>query len=221
MITAVDAPLTTAYGYRLPSTVYRLRLPSTVENRPRLPTEPSPFSVSRSQEQGETSVIASDHWIATDRGTLFARAWEPSDRRSDADAAILLFHDSLGCVEVWRDFPGRLAVATGRAVVAYDRLGFGRSDPHPGALSSTFVRDEAATVPRLREALLGILGPDALVPFGHSVGGGMAVATAARFGDGCCALVTESAQSFVEDRTLAGIRAAREAFEQPGQVERL
>jgi hypothetical protein len=49
----------------------------------------------------------------------------------------------------------------------------------------------------------------------------MAVATAAHFADDCAALVTESAQSFVEDRTLTGIRAARAAFEQPGQVERL
>ena len=159
-----------------------------------------------------------DHSITTERGTLFARAWLPSGLRSNANATILLFHDSLGCVELWRDFPEQLALATSRRVVAYDRLGFGRSDAHPGALAPTFIRDEAVTVvPRIREAL----GIDALIPFGHSVGGGMAVATAAYFGQACTALVTESAQSFVEDRTLAGIHAARAAFEQPGQVERL
>src|SRR3954452_24486886 len=49
----------------------------------------------------------------------------------------------------------------------------------------------------------------------------MAVAMAAQFGDVCAAILTESAQSFVEERTLAGLRAARAAFEQPGQVERL
>jgi pimeloyl-ACP methyl ester carboxylesterase len=168
------------------------------------------------------AVTASDHRIPTARGSLFARAWTPSPDHGAAGAPILLFHDSLGCVELWRDFPERLARATGRAVVAYDRLGFGRSDPHPGTLPPTFVRDEAETVvPRLREALREVVGPDALVPFGHSVGGGMAVATAARLGHACAALVTESAQSFVEDRTLAGIRAAREAFRQPGGVERL
>ena len=47
----------------------------------------------------------------------------------------------------------------------------------------------------------------------------MAVATAANTTQVCAGLVTESAQSFVEECTLAGIRAAREAFEQPGQVD--
>lgn len=168
------------------------------------------------------AVIARDHRIATARGALFARSWGPSDGRPVANAAILLFHDSLGCVEVWRDFPALLASATRRTVVAYDRLGFGRSDPHPGPLPPTFVRDEAETaVPRLREALRDELGLDRLIPFGHSVGGGMAVATAARLADACDALVTESAQSFVEDRTLDGIRAARAAFAEPDQFERL
>jgi pimeloyl-ACP methyl ester carboxylesterase len=167
------------------------------------------------------AIATSDHRVATDRGTLFARAWVPSDRRNSADGTILLFHDSLGSVELWRDFPERLAVATHRAVVAYDRLGFGQSDPHPGPLPPTFIRDEAGVVPQLCEALADIVGPNDLVLFGHSVGGGMAVATAASPAINCAALITESAQSFIEDRTLAGIRAARTAFEQPGQMERL
>jgi len=164
------------------------------------------------------TVTASDHRITTEQGTLFARAWVHSDVHRGADAPVLLFHDSLGCVELWRDFPESLAVATRRCVVAYDRLGFGRSDAHPGPLPLTFVRDEAVTVvPRVCEAL----GLDRMVPFGHSVGGAMAIATAARWPDRCVAVVTESAQSFVEDRTMAGLRAAQADFARPGQLERL
>jgi pimeloyl-ACP methyl ester carboxylesterase len=159
-----------------------------------------------------------DHWIATDGGTIFARQWRPPDRRDDSGAAILLFHDSLGSVEGWRDFGQQLARATGRRVVAYDRLGFGRSDPRQGRLPSTFIHDEAEqVVPCLRESL----HIDSMIPFGHSVGGAMAVLTAARFPDRCVALVTESAQSFVENRTLAGIRAARFEFARAEQFERL
>jgi len=165
-----------------------------------------------------TAVTATDHRIGTERGTLFARAWAPTDVRRDLDATILLFHDSLGCVDLWRDFPQRLAVATHRSVVAYDRLGFGRSDAHPGRLPVTFIRDEAATVvPRVCETL----GLDAIIPFGHSVGGGMAIATGARWPERCAAVVTEAAQTFVEDRTVAGLRAARSDFDRPGQLERL
>lgn len=162
-------------------------------------------------------VTASEHWIGTKRGSLFAKSWTPSGARPAA-ATILLFHDSLGCVELWRDFPEQLARATAMRVVAYDRLGFGRSDAFPGVLSTTFIQDEAElVVPRVRDELRLA----SLVPFGHSVGGGMAVATAARHGDACVALVTESAQSFNEQRTLDGVLAARVAFAQPGQLERL
>jgi len=131
---------------------------------------------------------------------------------------LLLLHDSLGCVELWRDFPARLAGATGRQAVAYDRLGFGRSDPHPGRLPLSFIQDEAAAiVPTLLEQL----GLGAIVPFGHSVGGAMAVATAGRLADCCVAAVTLSAQAFVEERTLCGLREARAAFERPGELARL
>ncbi|MBU9616109.1 alpha/beta fold hydrolase [Burkholderia multivorans] len=133
-------------------------------------------------------------------------------------APILLLHDSLGCVELWRDFPERLAAATQRDVIAYDRLGFGRSDPHRGTLATTFVRDEADHAFR---AVLEQFGVDAFVAFGHSVGGGMAVGCAAAFPDRCRALVTVAAQAFVETRTLNGIRDAGRQFDEPGQLDRL
>ena len=47
---------------------------------------------------------------------------------------IVLFHESLGCIELWRDFPRKLSQITGREVIAYDRLGFGQSDVYSGLL---------------------------------------------------------------------------------------
>ena len=159
-----------------------------------------------------------DHWIDGPQGRLFARIWRPDGAGTRAPATVLLFHDSLGCVELWRDFPERLAHATGHPVVAYDRLGFGRSDPYPGTLAADFMHAEAL---RSVPALCAQLGLGALIPFGHSVGGAMAVATAVHLPQRCSAVVTMSAQAFVEDRTLAGIREAQRTFEEPGQVERL
>lgn len=154
--------------------------------------------------------------IHTSRGRLFVKRWVA---RNDATRApVVLFHDSLGSVELWRDFPERLALATGRDVVAYDRPGFGRSDPRHDTLHANFIRDEAAGA---LPAVLEQLAAKAFVAFGHSVGGAMATACAAAFPERCRALVTEAAQTFVEDRTLEGIRNAREAFTQPGQLERL
>lgn len=158
--------------------------------------------------------MAEAAWIATPAGRLHARRWPGSTER----APILLLHDSLGCVALWREFPAQLAEATGRAVVAYDRLGFGASDPHPGLLGPDFVREEAG------QGLAAVIAHYRLqrfVLFGHSVGGGMAVAAAAQLGEGCEALVTVSAQAFVEQRTLDGVRAAKRQFAAPGQLERL
>ena len=158
----------------------------------------------------------SNHRVALQDGAVFVRSWLPA--AADGGAAILLFHDSLGSVELWRDFPALLAGATGRHVVAYDRLGFGQSTAHPGGLSATFIGQEVqAAVP----AICSALALTRLVVFGHSVGGAMAVATAAARPDLCEAVVTVAAQAFVEDRTIAGIEAAKTAFAAPEQFSRL
>lgn len=59
------------------------------------------------------------------------------------------------------------------------------------------------------------------VALGHSVGGAMAIHCAAELSAHCEALITIAAQVFPEDRTLEGIRAAREQFQDPMQVGRL
>jgi pimeloyl-ACP methyl ester carboxylesterase len=158
---------------------------------------------------------ASDSSVEVPGGSLFVRRWTTglADR-----PPILLLHDSLGSVEQWRDFPEALASATGREVVAYDRLGFGKSSARSARPSVDFVRDEAATsFPALKRAL----GLETFVLFGHSVGGAMAVAIAAAEREACGAVITEAAQAFVEPRTLAGIRAASAEFERPEQFARL
>lgn len=157
-----------------------------------------------------------DHWVSHPEGRLFCRSWTPRDL--SPGAPVVLFHDSLGCVELWRDFPRRLAQATGRRVIAYDRLGFGRSDPRSGLPSLEFVAEEATRFfPHVEEQL----GIDGFIAFGHSVGGGMAIHCALAFPDRCQGVITESAQVFAEDKTLASIAEARTQFQEPEQVRRL
>ncbi|HDR9838171.1 TPA: alpha/beta fold hydrolase [Burkholderia multivorans] len=187
-----------------------------------------------------TDIVTEETYVETPHGRLFAKRWRagregaasalaagervapqpatPQPATPMPAAPILLLHDSLGCVELWRDFPERLAAATQRDVIAYDRLGFGRSDPHRGTLATTFVHDEADHAFR---AVLEQFGVDAFVAFGHSVGGGMAVGCAAAYPERCRALVTVAAQAFVETRTLNGIRDAGRQFDEPGQLDRL
>ena len=149
-------------------------------------------------------------------GRLFVRTWSPET--PSHLTPIVLLHDSLGSVELWRGFPAALCKATGRQVVAYDRLGFGKSDPHPGTLALDFIAREAEGD---FAAVIRQLGIARFIVFGHSVGGGMAVNCAAHHGAACVALITESAQAFVEDRTVEGLEDARALFKDPGQVDRL
>ncbi|MGC1517433.1 MAG: alpha/beta hydrolase, partial [Azonexus sp.] len=38
---------------------------------------------------------------------------------------ILMLHEGLGCVALWRHFPERVAAATGCRVIAWSRAGYG------------------------------------------------------------------------------------------------
>ncbi len=154
-----------------------------------------------------------DHSLRLDEGTVFAREWRPANATG---SAIVLLHDSLGCVEMWREFPELLAQATGRRVIAYDRLGFGRSSERRDVLALSFVGDESTILARI----LSAFEVESFVLFGHSVGGGMALVASERIA-GCEAVISESAQAFVEQRTVDGIRLAEKDFENPNQLRRL
>ncbi len=171
---------------------------------------------------GEPAVAApapfrvEDHWLDGRRGRLFVRSWTPA--QASQPAPLILLHDSLGSVDLWRGLPQALCLASGRQIIAYDRLGFGQSDVHPDRLRLDFIASEADDDFSAVRAQLGI---GRFAVFGHSVGGGMAVHCAARYPGDCVALITESAQAFVEERTRQGIEAARQLFTDPAQVERL
>lgn len=42
---------------------------------------------------------------------------------------IVMLHEGLGSVAMWRDFPAQVAKATGLRVLVYSRQGYGKSDP--------------------------------------------------------------------------------------------
>ena len=156
-----------------------------------------------------------DKTLQGKNGKIFVRDWNPhlTDK-----TPIVLIHDSLGCVELWRDFPDLLSQASNSRVIAYDRQGFGQSDPITQTISKEFISEEASESFAVVCEQLGI---SQFILLGHSVGGGMALNCASQLPDRCEAVITIAAQSFVEDKTLAGIKAAKTAFQDPKQLERL
>ncbi|MFI1796236.1 alpha/beta fold hydrolase [Streptomyces sp. NPDC020379] len=126
----------------------------------------------------------------------------------DPEAApLVLLHEGLGCIAMWRRFPARLAAATGRRALVFSRHGYGTSGPARLPRSPRYMHEEASEV--LPE-LLDRLGMHRPVLVGHSDGASIALLHAAAHP--VEAAVAMAPHLFVEDRTLRGVEAARAAF---------
>ena len=131
---------------------------------------------------------------------------------------IVFLHDSLGCVELWRDFPKQIAEVSQCNILIYDRLGYGKSNP-----MSTYVRPvnylelEADVLNTILEKLK-IENP---ILFGHSDGGSIALIAASKYPQRIKMVICEAAHIFVEEITLNGIREAVVAYQNTNLPERL
>jgi pimeloyl-ACP methyl ester carboxylesterase len=148
---------------------------------------------------------------------LGGRFLEVLDRDGDpALPAVVLLHEGLGSVGLWRGFLPDLAEATGARVVAYSRFGHGASDPPPRPRTPRFMHEEALEV---LPALLDALGIEDPILVGHSDGASIALIHAAS--RPVRAVVAMAPHVFVEAPCLAEIREARSAYERGRLRERM
>ncbi len=136
--------------------------------------------------------------------TIEARVWE------GGAPPLVLLHEGLGSVSLWRDFPERLAQQTGRGVFAYSRAGHGASDPPATPHTTNFMHDEA------REWLPAVLDAskiDEAILVGHSDGASIALIFAATYPERVRSLVLEAPHVFVEDISIASIERMRTLYE--------
>jgi pimeloyl-ACP methyl ester carboxylesterase len=129
---------------------------------------------------------------------------------------LVLLHEGLGSVGLWRDFPAALQAATGRRVLACSRFGHGRSEPPPRSRTPAFFHEEALEV--LPELLPQLDAADPIL-VGHSDGGSIALIHAAYHSVTGLALIAPHV--FVEDVTVEEIRRTRELYESGGLRERM
>src|SRR5437867_1664962 len=85
---------------------------------------------------------------------------------------LVFLHEGLGSIEQWRDFPLRVASATGCAALVYSRYGYGQSDVLQEPRPPSFMHDEAL---RSLPELLSSLNIPAPVLLGHSDGASIAL----------------------------------------------
>ena len=122
---------------------------------------------------------------------------------------IVLLHEGLGSISMWRDFPRRVAEATGHEVLVYSRQGYGRSSPLVGPRSVRFMHEEALVVlPEVLDAL-DVRRP---ILLGHSDGGSIAIIHAGGSERAVAGLVLLAPHVMVEDISVASIAQARVAY---------
>jgi pimeloyl-ACP methyl ester carboxylesterase len=146
--------------------------------------------------------------IVADGKRLEAAAFGP---RPETASTLVLLHEGLGSVALWRDFPERLAEATGFGVLAYSRAGYGRSDPVDLPRPLDYMECEARfSLP----AVLGAVGFRRGVLVGHSDGASIAAIYAGEHADDRVkGLVLMAPHLFAEEPGLASIAEAKRAYE--------
>ena len=128
----------------------------------------------------------------------------------DKAPTLVLLHEGLGCVAMWRDFPQALAARTGCGVLVYSRFGYGSSDPVTLPRPITYMHDEALNVlPRVLDAADV---RDAIL-VGHSDGASIATIYAGGAQDfRVHGLVLMAPHFFVEDISVQSIAEAKQAY---------
>jgi pimeloyl-ACP methyl ester carboxylesterase len=120
--------------------------------------------------------------------------------------AVILLHHGLGSLQSWPDTIPAL-VAAGYRVVAYDRWGYGHSDPRQG-VDIPFFEDDLQDL----QAICSQLEFEPVILVGHSDGGNIALYYAARHPPQVAALVVIAAHIYLEQKMESGILGVRAAY---------
>jgi len=129
---------------------------------------------------------------------------------SPTHPTLVFLHEGLGCVSLWKDFPARVAAATGLAAFVYSRAGYGASDAADLPRSVRYMHDEGIEV--LPE-VLAAAGIGDCVLVGHSDGASIAlIAAGAGRVPGHQALILLAPHVFNETVCVESIRQAATAY---------
>ena len=135
-----------------------------------------------------------------------------------AAPVIVFLHEGLGSISMWRDFPSRIAHATGCKALVYSRYGYGNSAALAAPRRASFMHDEALqALPELLDKLQ-VRRP---ILFGHSDGASIALICAGGSGLEFAGVVAMAPHVMVEDVCIRSIRQAKLSYETTNLREKL
>lgn len=156
-------------------------------------------------------------WVEADGKRLEATCLGPAP--GGDKPTIVMLHEGLGCVALWRDFPEKAHQATGCGVFVYSRAGYGRSDPAELPKSVDFMNGEAMDV---LPDVLDAIGAKQYILLGHSDGATISAIYAGGVQDKRVrGLILMAPHFFSEDISAVEIARAKEAFETTDWPEKM
>ena len=131
---------------------------------------------------------------------------------------LVFLHEGLGSIRQWRDFPARVAAATGSRALVYDRYGYGQSDVLAEPRRTVrFMHDEGEVSLPSFLSNLEIKNP---ILIGHSDGASIALIHAGA-GHEVRGVVAMAPHVFIEPVCLSSIRKAKATFEETDLPQKL
>jgi len=145
-------------------------------------------------------------------------AYEWAGQEANGKPVLVFLHEGLGSIRQWRDFPAKLAAASGCRALVYDRYGYGQSDVLTEKRRTVrFMHDEALNALPEMLAALKVENP---ILVGHSDGASIALIHAGA-GHGARGIVAMAPHVFIEPICISSIREATHTFETTDFAEKL
>ncbi|MGI9509917.1 MAG: alpha/beta fold hydrolase [Geminicoccaceae bacterium] len=124
---------------------------------------------------------------------------------------VIMLHEGLGCLALWRDFPTEIAEATGLPIFAFSRAGYGQSDPVTLPRPLDYMTREAMDV---LPDIMNAIGATSYVLLGHSDGATIAAEYAGRTQDSRIrGLILMAPHFYTEPMNIAEVEKAKAVFE--------
>lgn len=129
-----------------------------------------------------------------------------------SSTTVVFLHEALGSIAQWKNFPQAFCAKFGFSGVVYERAGYGGSEGSVLPRKDNFLENTA--VEELNE-MLNVLGLDTpVILYGHSDGGSIALAFAAKFPHRVQMVISEAAHVLVEQETMDGVQKVGEIYQE-------
>jgi len=132
---------------------------------------------------------------------------------------LVLLHEGLGSIALWKDFPEQLHKATGCSVLAYSRQGYGASAKAELPRTTKYMHHEGEVI---LPVVLDYFNITNSVLIGHSDGASIALIHAGSTQEQRIkALILLAPHVFVEDITIQSIQKAKDVFQNSNLPDKL